>query len=118
MEAGEGSDARHASEGVDCCKSAVASARAAPRQLRSSSKSPQRSFIDDRLTKRTTLVPRPRHPHQVSEREVVAPQAIYRADQAKAPEAVAQLASVPVPAAVEELLETNQALVSEADLLV
>jgi hypothetical protein len=74
-------------------------------------------FSDDRLTERTTLVPRPRHPHQVSEREVVAPQAIYRADQAKAPEAVAQLAFVPVPAAVEELLETNQALVSAADLL-
>jgi hypothetical protein len=50
-----------------------------------------------------------------SEREVVAPQAIYCADQAKAPVAIPQLASVPVPAAVEELLETNQALVSAAD---
>jgi hypothetical protein len=30
--------------------------------------------------------------------------------------AVAQLASVPFPAVVEELLETNQVLVSTADL--
>jgi hypothetical protein len=41
---------------------------------------------------------------------------IYRADQAKAPVAIAQLASVPVPAAIEELLETDQVLVSAADL--
>ena len=38
---GEGKDARHANESVDCRRSAVASARASPRQSRSSSKSPQ-----------------------------------------------------------------------------
>ena len=67
------------------------------------------------MAERTTLVPRPRHPHQISEREVVAPQAIYCAYQAKAPAAVAQLASVPLPAAIEELLETDQVLISAAD---
>jgi hypothetical protein len=72
---------------------------------------------DDRLAKRRALVPRPRHPHQISEREVVAPQAIYRTDQEKAPVGVAQLASVPLPAAVEELLETDQVLVSAVDFV-
>ena len=61
-------------------------------------------------------MPRPGYPHQISKRKVVAAQMIHCADQAKAPVAVAQLPSVPVPAAVEELLEANQHLVSAADL--
>jgi hypothetical protein len=73
-------------------------------------------FPDDRVAERTTLVPRPCHPHQISERKVVAMQTIYRADQAKAPVAVAQIASVPLPAAIKELLETDKVLVSAADL--
>ena len=73
-------------------------------------------FGDDWLAERTALVPRPGHPDQISERKIVAAQMIYRADQAKAPAAVAQLASVPLPAVVEELLETDQVLVSAADL--
>ena len=68
------------------------------------------------MAERTPLVPRPGHPHQISERKVVAAQSVYRADQAKAPLAVAQLASVPLPAVVEELLETDQLLESTADL--
>jgi hypothetical protein len=40
-------------------------------------------FRNDWLAERTTLVPRPCHPHQISKREVVAPQAIYCADQAR-----------------------------------
>ena len=71
---------------------------------------------EDRMAEWTTLVPRPRHPNQITEREVVAPQAIYCAYQAKAPAAVAQLTSVPLPAAIEELLETDQVLISAADL--
>jgi hypothetical protein len=70
----------------------------------------------DRLSERTTLVPRPCHPDQISKREVVTPQAVYRTDQAKTPVAVAQLTSVPLPAAVEELLEADQVLISAADL--
>jgi hypothetical protein len=42
---------------------------------------------DDRLAERTALVPRPRHPRQISEREVFAAQSVYRTDQAKAPAA-------------------------------
>jgi hypothetical protein len=72
-------------------------------------------FRDDRVAERTTLVPRPRHARQIPEGEVVAAQMIYRADQAKAPLAVLQLASVPVPTAIEELLETNQVLMGAAD---
>jgi hypothetical protein len=72
-------------------------------------------FRDDRVPERRTLVPRPRHPHQIPERKVVAAQMINRADQAKAPVAVSQLASVPLPAAIEELLQTNQVRISAAD---
>jgi hypothetical protein len=43
-------------------------------------------------------------------------QTIYRTDRAKAPVAVAQIASMPLPAAIEELLETDQVLVGAADL--
>lgn len=73
-------------------------------------------FRDDWLAELTALVPRPCHPHQISERKIVAAQTIYRADQAKAPVTVPQLASVPLPAAIEELLETDQVLVGAADL--
>jgi len=69
-------------------------------------------YGEDRLAERTTLVSCPGHPHQISERKVVAAQSVYRADQAKAPLAVAQLASVPLPAVVEETLETDQHLES------
>ena len=65
-------------------------------------------YGENRVAERTPLVPRPGHSHQISEREVVAAQSVYRADQAKAPLAVAQLASMPLPAVVEELLETDQ----------
>ena len=73
-------------------------------------------FRDDRVAERTTLVPHPCHPHKISECKVAATQMIYRADQAKAPVAIAQFASVPVPPAIEELLETDQVLVGAADL--
>jgi hypothetical protein len=73
-------------------------------------------YGEDRLAERTTLVSCPGHPHQISERKVVAAQSVYRADQAKAPLAVAQLASVPLPAVVEETLETDQHLESTVDL--
>jgi hypothetical protein len=73
-------------------------------------------FGDDRLAEWASLVPRAGYPDQISERKKVAAQMINCADQAKAPAAVAQRASVPVPAVVEELLDTNQILVSAADL--
>jgi hypothetical protein len=67
------------------------------------------------VAERTTIVPCPRNAHEIPERKVVAAQTIYRAGQAKAPAAVAQLDSVPLPATIEELLETDQVLISAAD---
>ena len=82
----EGKDARHAGESVDFHRSAVASARASPRQAAQFFEIDAVivHFSDDRVAERTTLVPRPCHPHQILERKVVASQTIYRTDQAKA----------------------------------
>ena len=70
---------------------------------------------EDRLAERTALAPRAGPRIQISERKVAAPHMVYRADQAKAPVAVAQLASVTLPAAVEELLGVDQVRVGAAD---
>jgi len=114
----EGRGGGHASESINRHRSAVASARTSNKTIAEFLELAAAivHFRYDRAAERTTLVPRPRHAHQVREGKVVAARMIHRAYQAKDPAAVPQPASVPVPAAVEEPLETNQALVSAADL--
>jgi hypothetical protein len=71
---------------------------------------------ENRVAEWTARVPRQGHPRQISERKVVAVQMIYRANQAVLPTPIVQFALVPLPAAVEECLETDKHLVSATDL--